>query len=335
MRQSMRAIQGCAASILMGIEGEDDPKAAKPKPIGWVPYTWDFGFQLGRRAPWLTASLELRERISADEALLITGREDPDTNPEGKELSIGVLIDNIRHGLPRVLHDGFHEGNSQPSSWRSFLGVCRQVAKHDSFRRARPAGTFDLSMPGPASMTCWILEVWASEILLSRRDPAKRAENQEYLLDCFGPYMTSKAAVRFDQLVARYFTELIDALLLAGGALDLSTVVEVGGFGFKCRQADATAVASRHWYQTACDFQDRAPVGESLVALRLPGHFSVRGDWFLAVARNSRSMRLADRALDLLSTRRANVDRLQLGLGLPTRKINRNSAAPVPYKMVR
>jgi hypothetical protein len=45
----------------------------------------------------------------------------------------------------------------------------------------------------------------------------------------------------------------------------------------------------------------------------------VRGDWFLAVSKNSRSLRLAHRAIDLVSSRRANISRLQLGLGLPTR----------------
>jgi hypothetical protein len=58
-----------------------------------------------------------------------------------------------------------------------------------------------------------------------------------------------------------------------------------------------------------------------LLPARLPGHFSVRGDWFLAVANGSQSLKLADRALDLLSSRRANVRRLQLGLGLPVRKL--------------
>jgi len=51
----------------------------------------------------------------------------------------------------------------------------------------------------------------------------------------------------------------------------------------------------------------------------LPGHFAVRGDWSLAVSGGSRSVRQAERALDLLSSRRANVTRLQMGVGLPTR----------------
>jgi hypothetical protein len=53
----------------------------------------------------------------------------------------------------------------------------------------------------------------------------------------------------------------------------------------------------------------------------LPGHFTVRADWFLAVSGGSRSSRLADHALDLLSSQRANVTRLQEGVGLPTRRL--------------
>ena len=60
---------------------------------------------------------------------------------------------------------------------------------------------------------------------------------------------------------------------------------------------------------------------DRLTANSLPGCFSVRGDWFLATAKGSRSWRLADEALDLLSSRRANYDRLQYGIGLPTRDI--------------
>lgn len=47
----------------------------------------------------------------------------------------------------------------------------------------------------------------------------------------------------------------------------------------------------------------------------------MRGDWFLTVAGGSHSERLASLAVDLLSSRRANYDRLRSGLGLPTRRI--------------
>ena len=78
-------------------------------------------------------------------------------------------------------------------------------------------------------------------------------------------------------------------------------------------------MASRHWYKTATQCPDEIAAREPLVAVRLPGRFAVRGDWFLAISGGSRSIRQAERAVDLLSSRRANVTRLQMGVGLPTR----------------
>jgi hypothetical protein len=85
------------------------------------------------------------------------------------------------------------------------------------------------------------------------------------------------------------------------------------------RVPDERAAATRHWYKTAslaCN-ESREPLAPS----RLPGRFSIRGDWFLAVAEGSRSDRLADLAVDVLSSRRANRTRLHLGLGLPVRDV--------------
>jgi|GEM_PF-1688613 len=90
------------------------------------------------------------------------------------------------------------------------------------------------------------------------------------------------------------------------------------------------AAASRHYYSTACAAQratkERAEQADSALpaygrVARLPGHFTTRGDWFLAVAKGSRSVRLADRAMDILSSKRANRTRLMMGLGLPTRPL--------------
>jgi KaiC/GvpD/RAD55 family RecA-like ATPase len=89
-------------------------------------------------------------------------------------------------------------------------------------------------------------------------------------------------------------------------------------------------VAARHSFRTASAVVTEALVQQQtrenenmqITPARLPGHFSVKSDWFLAVAKGSRSSRLADRAIDLLSSRRANRDRLRAGVGLPTRDIS-------------
>jgi hypothetical protein len=95
-----------------------------------------------------------------------------------------------------------------------------------------------------------------------------------------------------------------------------------------------SAVASRHWYKTACAFTKDLDAAKLFVPVGLPGHFSIRGDWFLAVAAGSRSDRLADRALDLLSSRRANWRRLEEGLGLPTRDLG-EGYLPTPLRHLK
>jgi len=94
------------------------------------------------------------------------------------------------------------------------------------------------------------------------------------------------------------------------------------------RVPDSSAAAVRHWYKTACAASkadlESVSLGEAMrvrVPVRLPGHFSVRGDWFLAASEGSRSGRLSEQAIDLLSSRRANRTRLHLGLGLPVRDL--------------
>ena len=79
----------------------------------------------------------------------------------------------------------------------------------------------------------------------------------------------------------------------------------------------------------------KKPRLEGCRAAGLPGSFSVRGDWFLGVARGSRSYKMGERAIDLLTTRRGNIVRLQEGIGLPVRGCGNPEAAelwtPIPW----
>jgi KaiC/GvpD/RAD55 family RecA-like ATPase len=96
------------------------------------------------------------------------------------------------------------------------------------------------------------------------------------------------------------------------------------------RMPSMHSVASRHWYKTACTFSQELyqsdGIHDSLVAMRMPGKYSMRGDWYLGTPKSSRSKLLAQHALDLLCSRRANLARMQQGLGLPVRDIAMNSA---------
>jgi hypothetical protein len=109
--------------------------------------------------------------------------------------------------------------------------------------------------------------------------------------------------------------------------LDFSSFCNVGdGFNFVItKESSLHSVASRHWYKTGCDFSERVHaepgVADVVTLARLPGSFTMRGDWFLGTTRSSRSRLLAHYAIDLLSSRRANLSRMQLGLGLPVRDV--------------
>lgn len=123
-----------------------------------------------------------------------------------------------------------------------------------------------------------------------------------------------------------FILELLKTWLLLTEVLNFQSFISTEPrFHFKAeRVAEREAVAARHWYKTACSQLARNDGGVEQEIHRptpLPGHFSVRGDWFMAVAQGSRSERLADLALDILSSRRGNITRLQEGLGLPVRDI--------------
>jgi hypothetical protein len=124
--------------------------------------------------------------------------------------------------------------------------------------------------------------------------------------------------------VANHSFELYKTWLLLVDALDLDALFDPAGSDtVKMLPRSTQAIAVRHWYSSASFQQNAGTAAADFVPVGLPGHFSIRGDWFLAVAAHSRSWRLADRALDLLSSRRANYSRLQSGIGLPTRDIFR------------
>lgn len=131
---------------------------------------------------------------------------------------------------------------------------------------------------------------------------------------------------RFRELPLGAFC-LYKTWLLLLEAIQFEDFLEPGdSFAFRQgRTASQQSIASRQWYKTACafsnDLNNSASIHDSLSAVSLPGYYTTRGDWFLGTAKSSRSKLLAQNAIDLLSSRRANITRLQHGLGLPVRDI--------------
>lgn len=302
-----------------------------------VPYTWDFGFLLCNGRAWEEAC-NLRTKKSASRA----------------EKNVANVWRNLRKATDK--------GPSKIVSWREFLAASKIVAELQSYRTSSKATAFDLTMLIPESFSCLILEMWLSESYFSLTEYLKisSGDSREYLeqqitmlkgvsnrrwySDMPNPVSLLSGLKRekedslkkiLDRRVDHgefrcYSLELYKVWLLLTEAINFEGLVDNSShidFEFKSRDVDVKAVSARHWYKTASSFIDSLTseqVEDNWVPVRLPGHFSVRADWFLAVAGGSRSSRLADHALDLLSSKRANITRLQEGIGLPTRTLFEN-----------
>lgn len=281
--------------------------------IDRIPFAWDFGFLMCRAEPW---------RISADEPVLLR-------NAAAK--TVGQILAELPGGEPRQQSSGDHElagtnANRTRPRWRDFLGACDVVSKR--FNHGDKQGLpFDLSTITGETFSCLILEMWASEILdrlLEEARSSKRFLRAKDLVNALCQKAWAMPAKNAGLVHAlrnkRYVIDLYLVWLLL---VDLLPLDELANPDHPTqvvqRVAPATAIASRQWYTTACQLLTERRSGEPMLAIGLPGHFSARGDWFLGVARGSKSDLLADRVLDIFSSRRNNLTRLYSGLGLPTR----------------
>jgi hypothetical protein len=284
----------------------------------WAPETPDKAGEPSRkeikRPPTPTSREERRETLRSQAAYLtartsLGGRQQTSVDPFGV----------FRHAGTAARRDLFdYEGYVS--------GACRQVARVESLSTSKPTAAFDLSLLSAQSVSCLIMEVWFSEIFITKElsDPKKAKEwgRSSVGKRCWGDEPTETLL----ELLKDYRTELYMAWLLLVEVLPMENLSDPEDrFELRLRGADPSAVACRHWYKTACQVAEAFTPETDVVVRRLPGRFSVRGDWFLAVANGSRSGVLADRALDLLSSRRANFARLQMGVGLPTRRLVRDT----------
>lgn len=254
-------------------------------------------------------------------------------------------------------------GPADPRSWRAFLEAARVVADTAADRLGHPVQPFDFAAMTGDSVSCLVLEIWFSEIWRSEklqktwgRDRITRdVSRAEYiepenrgliellggddgsLHDGYERFLGAWQAAPEggkppwrDYVGKGYSLELYMTWLLLLEVLDFGSFEHPDDpFDFRPNRTPVQeAIAARHWYKTACvaasGGEKTGHPSELMVAVRLPGHYSARGDWFLATAKGSRSARLAERAIDVLSSRRANILRLQAGLGLPTRDIVSN-----------
>ncbi len=305
-----------------------------------VPFTWDFGFLLCKVDAW-TAHRDTRIRVLFDDGRRPkTVGEVWDGLPQARAEADGNWGEGEGGGDGQVETDD--EKNTRESkrrpTWREFFGACKAITSVSTTKSPLRYTAFDVCLLSSESFSCFVLEVWMSEILLmvrSMEESKKPKELEEWLKSLAEREWKVRPNAR------RLFGESDDVQrnivshaflrtwLLLAEVLDLERFASPDQpFEPVSRDADTTAVATRFWYKMACTAQQKDPATVT-VATGLPGSFSTRGDWFLGVAHESRSWRLADRALDFLSSRRANFERMQLGIGLPTRGIEDKEEAVV------
>jgi KaiC/GvpD/RAD55 family RecA-like ATPase len=321
--------------------------------IDRVPYTWDFGFLLCNSYAW-------EEAIKSP------------TNASGKS-HVSEVWNRLRKATTKQRGNEKSSIGPKGVSWREFLGASKTVAEFQSYRTAAPATAFDFTMVIPESFSCVILEMWMSEAYdslkeykkRSRGNPVKRKDfadrkkmleevgQRQWNLDPTNPVtllggleyekgqnLTEILQGRRRNKFQSFSLELYKVWLLLTDAINFAELVDSSShlnFEFRSREVSTHAVSARHWYKTASKFVDSLRPEQleyNWLPVRLPGHFSVRADWFLAVAAGSRSSRLADHALDLLSSQRSNVTRLQEGIGLPTRILS-NTNKPASHLRTR
>lgn len=299
-----------------------------------VPFAWDFGFLLCQESAW-----------AHNNRKLYLNRADKDRAQTWTVKDVWQALVKAQFEEPAIPRSGSQEATDSTGkpvlkdvSWRLFAEACKKAAEEQSAKSSRHVTAFDFAQVSPESFSCLLLEMWLSQIydsltLRAEFDLAAAAElikerdklvNAIRKRDLFIPVDQKRSSQSYSLLVLleKYWLELYVTWLLLIEIVDLRSVIgdaTVSTFELKSKNTDFCAVASRHWYKTATQCPDEIAAREPLVAVRLPGHFAVRGDWSLAVSGGSRSERQAERALDLLGSRRANVTRLQMGVGLPTR----------------
>ncbi len=276
-----------------------------------VPYLWDFGFMACRVDAWQRAAAQYPE--------------------------LRQFWESYRAGGA-----GAADGQNR-LTWRAFLGFACDVARHESAAHKQHVPAFDVARPAGESFSCLVLEVWLSEILrtldryadnpvavqlgaklteqLGRREWGVQRRDHEGLLDLLSPGARSTPTGVPEGDLPGWSLELYKTWLLLVESLDLEMLADRDPAS-PDGKGRATAVTVRHWYKTACAVpgQGQDAAGHCFYG-RLPGRFTTRGDWFLAVAPESRSYPLASRALDLLCSIRGNMRRLEDGVGLPARRL--------------
>jgi KaiC/GvpD/RAD55 family RecA-like ATPase len=290
------------------------PSRPLEAPLNTVPMTWDFGFLVCRRRSWMSAKDRTFKPLVGSEYSV---------HEVIKWLEWSSLPESAKKSVPQDMKPSIGK-----LLWFDFFQACRQVAQTQLRHGAKePIYAFDLDLSSTEGMACLVFEIMASELQDILSDPAPSAPSED-IASARALFAGRYRDSRFDNnvsllnLLANPFCQeaLLRALLLLFGVTD-SKQFDFEHFDHQERSAHPSAVAARHWYSTASRAMSDWEACDPFVPWRLPGYYSVRGDWFLTIAEGSQSQQLAKSALDLLSSTRANLLRMRHGIGLPTRSM--------------
>jgi hypothetical protein len=226
----------------------------------------------------------------------------------------------------RVLDLGLPNRPAHPDyvSWRDLLKACLVIHQEQNRMKVSQRPIFDVDHTTAESLSCLVLELWGSEIFQigepdnyvfrARRDWQLHGDPEENRNKTLNNGLLQLMSTSKEH---KYRKALYRSWLLLNAVMSPSQFKR-DRFRLSPSIESPDGIASRHWYLTASPLS-LSRSKNKYMPTRLPGNFCTRGDWFMAVAKGSRSGRLGERAIDLLSSRRAQISRLQNGIGLPVR----------------
>ncbi len=283
--------------------GYDLPELLKREPhVQKVPYAWDFGFLMVNRTAWQGSS---DHRNTWDQFTTLDTDAGATADP-GLAMKGGNVLD-----------------------WRKLAEQCNDIALARNRSLANNQHHYVPFAVAPEiqeTISCLFFEIWASEIdkdlHSSNGKMGTHPSGHRHTIDDVFPHSREEHSIWNLAEILTCFNEEAHRALLIMAALLPPEVMTDENIAKPQNEGNRIPVAFRTWYSAAHTTQEPRRVNDIYIPARLPGSRSVRGDWFLATARGSRSYQMGERAIDLLTSRRANILRLQYGIGLPVRDAN-------------
>ena len=273
-----------------GSDGTSDPLAesvGRDVVIDRIPFYWDFGFLLCDPQAWKNAEAEPLHIWNS--------------NHKEESVKVGAVWTRSRRIECGRLQD--RRADQPLVCWRQFAEATKNVGALASMRLGQHAPAFDMPIRSGESISCLVLEMWASEVYAKyKRESLLRPDNTHLLPILFGRFTRrswSRAEMggllgllqepEGNSLMTVYFRalsrgelprlhhqslELFKATLLLCEILDLPTIAKSDDpWSLNARAVQPHAVSARHWFGTAYDALSHTPGNLGLTAMRFARTF--------------------------------------------------------------